>query len=78
MSKANNILTVSDLEGFIKNGGMIGFVESDGKIKFEISVRRASLYSFSCCFHYGKMKLKMLPPNMRKKSYPSRSKGLGC
>ena len=37
-SKINNILTVSDLDCFVKKGGMIGFVNKNEKIKFEINV----------------------------------------
>lgn len=37
-SLPKNILTVSDVTGFSSNGGMIEFVRSKNKIKFEINV----------------------------------------
>ena len=37
-SKIHHILTVSNLDGFIKNGGMIAFVERDDMVKFKISM----------------------------------------
>ncbi len=40
------ILTISDIPGFIQKGGMIGLVEKDGKIRFEINfdaTRKAGL-----------------------------------
>lgn len=36
------VLTVSDIDGFADNGGMIGFVNSDGKIKLEINKKSAT------------------------------------
>lgn len=36
------VLTVSDSEGFIDKGGMIGFVMSEGKIKLEVNTRAVS------------------------------------
>jgi len=34
----NTVLTVSDVEGFSQQGGMIGFVRIKNKIKFEINI----------------------------------------
>lgn len=34
----NMVLTVSDLPGFVKSEGMIGFVKHDNKIRFEINL----------------------------------------
>jgi hypothetical protein len=36
------VLTVSDSEGFADNGGMIGFVVADNKIKIEVNPKAAS------------------------------------
>ena len=35
------VLTVSDIDGFTSNGGMIGFVRVKNKIKFEINVDKS-------------------------------------
>ena len=32
------ILTISDIDDFVKQGGMIGFIQKDGKIRFEINL----------------------------------------
>ena len=37
-----NILTVSDVEGFVSNGGMIEFIRLDNKIKFIINVTQST------------------------------------
>jgi hypothetical protein len=39
--KGKNILTVSDVSGFTKNGGMIRFVNEDNKIKILINLEAA-------------------------------------
>ena len=39
--KDKHVLTVGDAEGFAKSGGMIGFVEKENKIRFEINVTAA-------------------------------------
>ncbi len=39
--KGRPILTVSDMEGFVKRGGMIRFVTEKGKIRFRISLETA-------------------------------------
>jgi hypothetical protein len=39
--KGKNILTVSDSEGFINNGGVIHFVTEENKIHFRISLEAA-------------------------------------
>lgn len=36
--KNYNILTVSDLDRFAQQGGMIGLVKSEGKISFEVNI----------------------------------------
>ena len=36
------ILTVSDMEGFIRHGGVIGFLSVDNRIRFEINITAAS------------------------------------
>ena len=41
--QGSSILTISDVPGFIKMGGMIGFIELDNKIRFEINVGSARL-----------------------------------
>lgn len=46
MVQGKPILTVSEIDGFITKGGMIGFMMSDNKVKFEInnvSARKANL-----------------------------------
>ena len=35
------VLTVSDSDRFAANGGMIGFVEADGKIRLEVNLEAA-------------------------------------
>ncbi len=35
------VLTVSDMEGFVRSGGMIGLIESGNRIRFEINVAGA-------------------------------------
>jgi len=40
--KGAPVLTVSDMDGFAENGGMIGFVTSDGKIKVVVNTRSVS------------------------------------
>lgn len=39
--KNYNILTVSDMERFAHQGGMIGFINIDGRINFEINIETA-------------------------------------
>jgi YfiR/HmsC-like len=39
--KNKNVLTVGDAEGFAKTGGMIGFIQKQNKIRFEINVTAA-------------------------------------
>ena len=39
--KGKNILTVSDMEHFAANGGMIQFIKQDNKIRFEINTDAA-------------------------------------
>jgi len=39
--KENNVLTVSDIEGFLEAGGIINFVMEDQKVRFEINVTAA-------------------------------------
>jgi hypothetical protein len=39
--KENNVLTVSDIEGFLEAGGIINFVTEDQKVRFEINVTAA-------------------------------------
>jgi hypothetical protein len=34
---ANGVLTVGDAPGFASNGGMIGFIKEDGKLRFEFN-----------------------------------------
>lgn len=36
-----NILTVSDVENFIQNGGMIGFLNKDQRVTFEVNTKEA-------------------------------------
>ena len=36
-----SILTVSDLEEFVSSGGMIGFYDDDGAVRFEINLEAA-------------------------------------
>lgn len=36
------VLTISDMEGFIRHGGIIGFLSIDSRIRFEINVTAAS------------------------------------
>jgi hypothetical protein len=37
--KGTNVLTVSDIDGFARHGGMIGFFLKDGRVKIEINMR---------------------------------------
>ena len=37
-AKKSNILTVSDMPDFVERGGMIGLVNIEGKIRFEVNV----------------------------------------
>jgi hypothetical protein len=39
--KGRGVLTVSEVEGFLNNGGVINFVKRGNKIKFEINQREA-------------------------------------
>jgi hypothetical protein len=41
LTSGNHILTVSDLEGFAKKAGMVGFVKDNNKIRFEINLDAA-------------------------------------
>jgi len=36
------VLTVSDISDFTKRGGMIQFVQTDGKVRFEVNVKNAT------------------------------------
>lgn len=36
-----NVLTVGELDGFVKQGGAIGFISSGGKVRFEINTGAA-------------------------------------
>ncbi len=40
-AKSNNILTVSDMGNFVENGGIIGFVKVENKIRFDINLKTA-------------------------------------
>jgi len=40
--EGTNILTVSDMEGFARRGGMIGFVVENNKMKIEINIDTAT------------------------------------
>lgn len=35
------MLTVSDIDGFAKRGGVVGFTYNDGKVGFEVNIKRA-------------------------------------
>lgn len=39
--KGSSVLTVSDLEGFARHGGIVGFYREGGKIRLEINTRAA-------------------------------------
>jgi hypothetical protein len=41
MAQKRSILTVSDMENFAANGGIIGFIEQDRKVRFEINLDAA-------------------------------------
>jgi len=36
--KRTNVLTVSDMSGFAQNGGMIGFIIENGRVRIEINL----------------------------------------
>lgn len=40
--KNSTALTVGESKGFVRQGGMINFIEKDGKIRFEINLRTAN------------------------------------
>lgn len=40
-ARRHSVLTVGDLPDFARSGGMIGFFEQEGKIRFEINVKAA-------------------------------------
>ena len=40
-AKLYSILTVSDMEAFVLSGGMVGFYEDDGNVRFEINLEAA-------------------------------------
>jgi len=40
-ASSRNVLTVSDVDRFTASGGMIGFVETDGKVRLEINLDAA-------------------------------------
>jgi len=40
-SRKNSVLTVSDMDGFVKNGGIIQFLTKDKKIRFRINIGAA-------------------------------------
>lgn len=55
------ILTVSELEKFVDSGGMIGFIEEDNKIRFEINLdvaKKQGLKISSHLLNLGKRVLK--------------------
>ena len=39
--EAWNVLTVSDIENFAQSGGIIGFINIEDKVRFEINVNAA-------------------------------------
>jgi hypothetical protein len=41
MAQRNSILTVSDIDEFAAQGGIIGFIEQEGKVRFEINLDAA-------------------------------------
>lgn len=41
LAQKRSILTVSDIDKFASNGGIIGFIEQDGKVRFEINLDAA-------------------------------------
>lgn len=42
-----SVLTVSDITGFVEQGGMIGFVPEQGRVRIEINITRARLAGLS-------------------------------
>lgn len=40
--KMHDVLTVSDTDSFVANGGMIGFFNKSGKIHFEVNLKRTN------------------------------------
>lgn len=40
--KMHDVLTVSDTDSFVANGGMIGFFNKNGKIRFEVNLQRTN------------------------------------
>ena len=45
-ARRRTVLTVSDLPDFARSGGMIGLVEQEGRIRFEINVKAAQQSRF--------------------------------
>lgn len=43
VTKKRPVLTVSDLDGFYKAGGIINFIDMDGKMRFDINLKTAQL-----------------------------------
>lgn len=50
-----SILTVSDMENFAVSGGMIGFYEEDGKVRFEINLETAQKRHLQISSHLLKL-----------------------
>ena len=38
-AKKNRMLTISDMDGFVNQGGMIGFVVKEGRVRFEVNLK---------------------------------------
>lgn len=37
-SRTHSVLTISDIAGFAKSGGCVGFIEADGQMRFEVNL----------------------------------------
>lgn len=53
--KGTSTLTVSDIDGFAKRGGMINFITVENKIQFEINVETAEKASLQISSHLLKL-----------------------
>lgn len=60
------ILTVSDIPGFAERGGMIGFVNAGGKIRFEVNVAAVSDAGLTVSSELLKVAVRVIGANPQK------------
>lgn len=67
-AKKSNILTVSDMPDFVERGGMIGLVNVEGKIRFEVNVASINDAGMTVSSELLKVAVKVVGMNQAKET----------